>query len=295
MEVIVLAALITAFLAGIAALLAPCCIGVLLPAYFGSIFRQKRTVLLMTLVFFFGLLAVFLPLGLGMGFLGQAFKAYHDSIYLAASVFFLALGLSILAGLHFSLPFKTRSQVKVTGAFSVFILGVFSGFATLCCAPVLAGAIALSALPGSVFWGGLYSVVYVLGMVSPLLLISSFLDRKGIMEDVNLFRKEVSYSIFSRKISLTMANLFSGVLFMGMGAILLYKSMTNQIAMSPSESQLQINILLSRATDAISQFLSTTFGLAVFFISIALVLFLLARPSLNNWRAKNESDHPSGA
>jgi len=295
MEVIILAALITAFLAGIAALLAPCCIGVLLPAYFGSIFRQKKTVLLMTVVFFFGLLAVFLPLGLGMGFLGQAFKAYHDSIYLAASVFFLLLGVSILAGLHFSLPFKVRSQVKVTGAFSVFLLGIFSGFATLCCAPVLAGAIALSALPGSVFWGGLYSVVYVLGMVFPLLILSSFLDRKGTMENVNFFRKEVSYSIFKRKISLTMANLFSGVLFMAMGAILLYKTMTDQIAMSPSESQLQINMLLSRVTDAITQFLSTAFGQTIFFIGIALAAFLLARPMLGNWRAKNECDSPSGA
>ena len=147
MELIILAALITAFLAGAAALFAPCCIGVLLPAYFGSIFRQKKTIVLMTFVFFLGLLAVFLPLGLGMGFLGQLFREYHNAIYLATGVFFLLLAGIILLGFHMSLPFRTKAQVKVTGGVSVYILGIFSGFATLCCAPVLAGALALSSLP----------------------------------------------------------------------------------------------------------------------------------------------------
>ncbi|MEK6916728.1 MAG: cytochrome c biogenesis protein CcdA [Nanoarchaeota archaeon] len=260
MEIIMLAALITAFLAGIAALLAPCCIGVLLPAYLGSIFRQKKTVLLMTVVFFFGLLAVFLPLGLGMGFLGQVFKEYHSTIYLVASIFFLLLGLFILSGIHFSLPFKTKSQVKVTGVFSVFILGIFSGFATLCCAPVLAGAIALSALPGSILWGGLYSVIYVLGMVFPLFVISYLFDKKGIMDKINFFKKEVTYSFLKRKISLTISTLFSGFVFIIMGGIILYYTLTDRITMNPSESQLRINIILSKLTEIINQFLNTIVG-----------------------------------
>ena len=48
--VLVMASLVTAFIAGVAALFAPCCITVLLPAYLGSIFRQKATIMLMTLV-----------------------------------------------------------------------------------------------------------------------------------------------------------------------------------------------------------------------------------------------------
>lgn len=256
MEVIILASLITAFLAGVAALFAPCCIGVLLPAYFGSIFRQKKTIFLMTVVFFFGLLAVFLPLGLGMGFLGQLFKEYHNTIYLVASVFFLILAGVILSGYHMSLPFKTQSSLKVTGGLSVFILGIFSGFATLCCAPVLAGALALSVLPGSILWGGLYSILYVIGMVSPLFIISYYLDKKGLMERVTFFKKEVEYSLFNRKISLTMANVFSGIIFLVMGALLLYYSLTNQITMSSSQNSLWINIWMSQVTDVITKFIS---------------------------------------
>ena len=275
MEVIILAAFITAFLAGVAALFAPCCIGVLLPAYFGSIFRQKKTILIMTLVFFFGLLTVFLPLGLGMGFLGQLFKEYHNTIYIAASVFFLILAGIILLGYHMSLPFKTKSSLKVTGGLSVFILGIFSGFATLCCAPVLAGALALSVLPGSVLWGGLYSVIYVIGMVSPLFIISYYLDKKGIMEKVTFFKKEVKYSLFKKKISLTMSNVFSGIVFLAMGALLLYYSMTNQITMNSSENSLWINILMSQVTDGITKFISSTTGQIIFF-GIILLLFVWA-------------------
>lgn len=272
MELILLAALITAYLAGVAALFAPCCIGVLLPAYFGSIFRQKRTVFLMTLIFFLGLLAVFLPLGLGMGFLGQLFKQYHNTIYLAASIFFLLLAGVILSGYHLSLPFRTKLSLKVTGGFSVFVLGIFSGFATLCCAPVLAGALALSALPGSVLLGGLYSVVYAFGMVSPLFIISYYLDKKGMMERVGFLKKEVRYTLFKREASLTMSNIFSGIVFLLMGLLLLYYSLTSKITMSSSENALWINILMSQATDRINEALNTAVGKTMLLGAVVLML-----------------------
>lgn len=286
MGVIILSALITSFLAGVAALFAPCCIGVLLPAYFGSIFRQKKTVLLMTLVFFFGLLTVFLPLGLGMGFLGQLFREYHNAIYLAASVFFLTLAGIILLGYNMSLSFKTKSSFKLTGGLSVFILGIFSGFATLCCAPVLAGALALSVLPGSVLWGGLYSIVYVTGMVSPLFIISYYLDKKEITEKITFLKKEVRYSLFNKKISLSMSNVFSGIVFFAMGALLLYYSLTNQITMGSSENSMRINILMSQVTDVITKFISSTIGKILFFGIILLLFVWVIKRAVMRYRRK---------
>jgi len=288
MEVILLASLVTAYLAGVAALFAPCCIGVLLPAYFGSIFRQRKTIVLMTFIFFLGLLLVFLPLGLGMGFLGQLFQEYHNTIYLVASIFFLILAGIILMGFHMSWSFRKKSQIKVTGGVSVFVLGIFSGFATLCCAPVLAGALALSALPGSVFLGGLYSVIYVVGMVSPLIIISYYLDKKGIMEKVNFFRKEVSYSLFKRKISITLSNVFSGIIFLIMGGLLLYYSLTNQLTMGSSGSGLWLNILMSKLTDTITQFISSTIGQIVFFSVIAVLFAWIMKKLITKYRRKKK-------
>src|SRR3989344_1981867 len=155
---LLLASLVTAFIAGIAALFAPCCITVLLPTYLSSIFRQKRTIVAMTLIFFLGLLAVFLPLGLGFAGIGALFSKNHDWIFITGGAFLLLLGASILLGFHFSIPFTKHPKSKIRGAGSVFILGIFSAFATLCCAPVLAGVLALSVLPGSLFWGAMYAL-----------------------------------------------------------------------------------------------------------------------------------------
>jgi hypothetical protein len=61
-------------------------------------------------------------------------------------------------------------QPNMTGStLSVFGLGVFSGGATACCAPVLAGAVALSATSGTIGGGLLLGVAYVAGMMAPLI------------------------------------------------------------------------------------------------------------------------------
>src|SRR3990172_10269539 len=81
MDLLISASFIASFFAGIAALFAPCCITVLLPTYFASIFKQKATVFLMTFVYFLGILSIFLPIGMGVSFLAQIFSQYHDTIF----------------------------------------------------------------------------------------------------------------------------------------------------------------------------------------------------------------------
>ncbi len=277
MEPLIIASFITSFFAGIAALFAPCCIGVLLPAYFGSIFRQKRTVLIMTGVFFLGLLAVFAPLGLGIGVFGELFKEYHNAIYMIASAFLLLLGASLLLGFHLSIPFHTKPRTRATGAKSVFVLGVFSGFATLCCAPVLAGALALSLLPGSALWGAIYSVVYVLGMVFPLFIISYFVDKTGVMEKVNLFKKEIKYSILGRKITVSVSNLISSIVFILMALVIVYFGIMGQLGMTASSTQLEVNIFMAQMTDTTTQLTSQLWFQILFIVILAIIVFWITR------------------
>lgn len=252
MEALITASLITAFVAGIAALFAPCCITVLLPSYLGSIFREKRKVFLMTFVFFLGLLAVFLPLGMGAAGLGKLFNAYHNQIFIIGGILLLLLGASLLLGRRFSMPFSVHPKLKVNNAGSVFTLGVFSGFATMCCAPVLAGVIALSVLPNSIFWGGLYSLAYVLGMVAPLLLVAYLLDKNNFTQKLMESNKRLSYSIGGRKINLTIADAVSGATFLLMGIFILYLAETNQLAMGGGEFQTKINIYLNQLVQTIN-------------------------------------------
>ena len=275
MEVLIAASLVSAFIAGIAALFAPCCITVLLPSYLGSIFRQKKTVVAMTFIFFLGILSVFLPLGLGMAWLGQALSQYHDAIYTTGGIFLLLLGASILIGIHFSMPFSVHPTNKITGAGSVYVLGIFSAFATLCCAPVLAGALALSVLPGSIFWGGLYSVVYVLGMVAPLFVIAYFMDKTNVGQKLDFLKKPISYSLIGRKVELRLVDVLSGITFFLMGLLILYLTMAGKLAMQGSEYQMTVNIYMENITSALNSFLSKNPSVIWIFavLIVAAVLF----------------------
>jgi len=65
-----------------------------------------------------------------------------------------------------------RPSSRARSPFGVYTLGVFSGAATSCCAPVLAGVIALSGLASSFALSIGLGAAYVFGMVAPLFVIS---------------------------------------------------------------------------------------------------------------------------
>lgn len=276
-----IASLVTAFIAGIAALFAPCCITVLLPSYLGSIFRQKRTVITMTFVFFLGLLAVFLPLGLGFAGLGALFSKSHDWIFLIGGVFLLLLGASILLGFHFSMPFTSHSKSKITGSGSVFILGIFSAIATLCCAPVLAGVLALSVLPGSIFWGGLYALVYVAGMIAPLFLIAFFMDKYNLTAKLEKLSSPASYRIFGKEITITVAEILAGSMFFLLGILIIYLARAGKLAMGANSFQTTVNIFMSNLTTSINGWIAEIpaglIALPAAIILCGLVVFIAKR------------------
>src|ERR1700687_5010981 len=60
---------IAAFVAGLIALFAPCCISVMLPAYFASSFRNRGVLVAMTILFAAGIATVILPLAMGAAIL----------------------------------------------------------------------------------------------------------------------------------------------------------------------------------------------------------------------------------
>lgn len=250
MDFLVGTSLIAAFIAGLAALFAPCCITVLLPSYLGSIFRERSKVFLMTFIFFLGVLTVFLPLGFGSAVFGQLLSKYHNAIFIIGSIFLLALGLSMILGLHLSLPFHVNPTLKNHHPLSVFLLGILSGVATTCCAPVLAGVMALSALPGSIFWGIMYTLSYVLGMVMPLFFIASFLDRSTVTKKFMRIRRPISYALGSIKISLTISEAISGGMFIVMGIVTMILAFTNKLTVHTA-LQTNINIYLTKLLNAI--------------------------------------------
>ena len=269
--------MVAAFIAGVAALFAPCCITVLLPSYLGSVFRERTKVFIMTFIFFLGILTVFLPLGLGSAAFGQLLSRYHNQIFIIGGSFLLLLGALMIFGKHISLPFHVSPTLKSHHPFSVFTLGIFSGIATTCCAPVLAGVMALSVLPGSIFWGAVYTLSYVLGMVAPLFFIAAFLDKTQITKRFMNFRKPIEYKLGSKVVQLTIAELISGLMFALMGVITIALAFTNRLQVH-SSYQIDINIFLTKVFNSVKGFVTVVpeYIWAFFFVVVFALLAIKA-------------------
>ncbi|MEK7596003.1 MAG: cytochrome c biogenesis CcdA family protein [Patescibacteria group bacterium] len=286
MELLLSASIIAAFIAGVAALFAPCCITVLLPAYFASIFRERYKVFLMTFIFFLGILTVFLPIGLGAAALGRLFSQYHNVIFGVGGAFLILLGIILVIGKRFSMPFRINPFLKKHNAFSVFALGIFSGIATTCCAPVLAGVLTLAALPGSIAWGGIYTLSYVFGMVAPLFLLSLFMDKTGITRKLSLtFQKQIEYPLGSKKVSITVSEAISGITFLAMGILIVYLALVNKLFVH-SEYQVNVNIFLTKVLNLANSFIKAV-PEYVWAILLVAAIALIIKLAVNQLKKEN--------
>src|SRR5437660_7802428 len=125
-------AVFASFLAGMVALFAPCCISVMLPAYFASSFATKRALVAMTFVFAAGIALVILPVALGAAAVGSFTSAHHLYVFLAGGTLMLALGLYMLVGGRLALPMPGMRARQGRGPVAVLSLGAFSGLASSC-------------------------------------------------------------------------------------------------------------------------------------------------------------------
>ena len=171
--------LAAAFVAGTIALFAPCCILVVFPSYLAAAVRNRRWRLVpLTLVFAAGLSVVLVPAALGIGILTRSLLRFHGPVYVAGGLLLLGLAGVALSGKVWSLPMLRNSpDIQRTDSGGVFALGVFSGAASACCAPVLAGVLTLTAVSPGLGATVAIALAYVGGMVAPLLLLTLLWDR----------------------------------------------------------------------------------------------------------------------
>ncbi|HEV2403040.1 MAG TPA: cytochrome c biogenesis CcdA family protein [Candidatus Saccharimonadales bacterium] len=296
MGIVATASLITAFLAGTAGLFAPCCVGVLLPSYLASIFRTRTKIFLMTFVYYLGLLTVFLPLGLGIASLGSLFRDYHGVFFTIGGLFMIVLGLSLVSGKSLMLPIHVTPKIgKRHNFWSLYVLGIFSGIATSCCAPVLAGVLALSALPGSWVLGLVYALAFVTGMVVPLFLLAVFIDRTKVLKRFQSLKRQVKYSLFGHQVSVYLSHLVSGTLYILIGIfILLFERRGPEVF--AANYQIDINLWVASVTRSVSRFTNHTseWVWAVVFVSVfTLIAWAAYRQAQKEVVNDQEKEHES--
>ncbi|MBA4180587.1 MAG: cytochrome C biogenesis protein [Anaerolinea sp.] len=266
---------IAAFLGGVIALAAPCCVTFLLPAYLASAFRARYALLAMTLVFAAGVAVVLLPITIGVAALSRVISQYHSEVFLLGGLLLVLLGVWSLAGRNFAMPIHRSTLGDRPTVMSVFSLGVFSGAASSCCAPVLAGVLTLSAMSSSLVQATGLGLAYVAGMVTPLVVIALLWEKFNLSNNVIVRGRPVSLGFGDLRWRIHSTNLLAGVLFLAVGVFVIASTFAG--GLEPSQTQTQLSEYLRSAAQKIVD--ATSGGPDVVFsiVLAGLVLYLIAR------------------
>lgn len=236
--------ILAAYIAGMVALFAPCCISYLFPAYLGNIFKEKKQVLLMTFIYSLGIFVVMLPIVLGAKALQSLFFELHDQTYLVGGVFMLFVAALSFLGIKLPMPHLAMKQSggQKNDVISTFTLGVFSGITSACCAPVLIGVVALSSLSPTLMQSLAVGAAYVFGMVTPLYLASLFIHKRNILKNPLLKKVLWQIKIGETIYPIFVSNIIATLIFGVTGVLMLYLTSIGRLGMSAAEAQVTQNI-----------------------------------------------------
>ncbi len=277
--------LVAAFLGGILALFAPCCVVSLLPTFVATaVERGRRRLPTTALIFSAGVAAVLLPIVLGVGALGQLVGHYQRAVFLVIGVFLAFLSVGILSGRHWTLPIPSlRLRVRGSGPARVFSLGLVSGIASSCCAPVVVGVVAMSALAASPLGALGLAIAYVLGMVFPLFLAALFSDRLP-KRWVSAATRSSGFVFANRRIP--WQDLLAGGMFLAVAAAALGLALTGRMSYAPD----WLTSWNRWATALAGDLAVALRGLPVLVqaAGIAALVVLISIPLYRSWRAATE-------
>jgi cytochrome c biogenesis protein CcdA len=207
---------LAAFFEGILSLLSPCS-ALLLPAFFAYAFQSRKDLLTKTAVFYLGLAATLVPLGVGVSAVSRLVYGQRSILILVSGVIIILLGVLQLLGRGFTFGTLSRIQGKVRGESTgaTFALGAVYGFAGFCSGPILGAVLTVAASSGQVIRGAVLLAIYALGMAVPLFLMAALWDRFDLGRRSWLRGRELSIG----RLRVHTTNLLSGVMFVLLGVV----------------------------------------------------------------------------
>jgi cytochrome c-type biogenesis protein len=267
---------VAAVIAGSIALFAPCCISVMFPSYFATAFQNRRMLIAMTFLFGAGVATVILPIALGAAVVRNLFLSQHTIVYVIAGAALLALAAYTLLGGKIHLPVPGRRAGR-TGPLGVYSLGVFSGVASSCCAPVLAGVVALSGVASSFALSLGLGAAYVFGMVAPLFAMALLWERFD-WGSSRLFRpRPITWRLGPLRRTISGTAVASGALLAAIGAGTIYIGLAGDAMPSGSGWQADVSATLQHWGKELTDALAFVPGWAGALLLVALVALLARR------------------
>jgi cytochrome c biogenesis protein CcdA len=243
--------------------------------------RGRRRLPTTAIIFSAGVATVLLPIVLGVGALGQLVARYQRVVFLVIGIFLAFLGVSILWGRGWTLPMPSlRLRVGGSGPARVFTLGLASGVASSCCAPVVVGVVAMSALAASPLGAVGLAMAYVVGMVFPLFVAALFSDRLP-KRWVRVATGSGGFVFRNRRIA--WQDLVAAGMFLAVAAAALALAITGRMSYTPD----WLTSWNRWATGLAGDVAVALRGLPIFIqaAGIAVLAALVAVPLYRSWRA----------
>ena len=170
-----------AFGAGFISFLTPCVLPII-PGYISyitgkkldEIDKDKKAVLIKTIIFALGFSFVFISLGMAASFLGNVLIFFGKELRIAAGIIIILFSLNFIGILNFN--FLNQDKKIDTGNYKdnfvfPFVVGAAFAFGwTPCIGPVLGSILALSATETTIVSGVILLSFYSLGLAIPFIL-----------------------------------------------------------------------------------------------------------------------------
>ena len=177
-----------AFGAGFVSFLTPCVLPII-PGYISyitgknlnEIERDKKIVLIKTILFSLGFSLVFIALGITASAIGNILLFLSNELRIAAGIVIILFSLQLLGVLNFQFLNKEK-RIETKGfkdnyAFPLVVGAAFAFGWTPCIGPVLGSILALSASEASVGKGILLLSFYSLGLAIPFIASGYFMNK----------------------------------------------------------------------------------------------------------------------
>ena len=174
--------------AGFISFLSPCVLPII-PGYISyitgknldEIERDKKTVIIKTILFSLGFSAVFISLGITASTIGNILLFFSNELRIAAGVIIILFSLQMLGFFNFQF-LNQEKRIETKGykdnyAFPFLVGAAFAFGWTPCIGPVLGSILALSATEASISKGILLLSFYSLGLAIPFVASGYFINK----------------------------------------------------------------------------------------------------------------------
>lgn len=272
--VVVNVSYLVSFLGGVLSLLSPCS-ALLLPAFFAYAFGGGGELVKKTGVFYLGLAATLVPLGMGISAVSALFYGQRGLLITGSGVLLIAFGVLQLFGLGFTVGplVRLRSKVRGDSAGAVFALGAVYGFAGFCSGPILGAVLTVAAASDGVLRGASLLAVYAAGMAAPLFLMALLWDRLDLGRRRWLRGREVGIG----KLRFHTTNLISGIMFIVLGVVfIVYQGTSALSGLYESNGATNVAFAVEQWTEEIAQGVPAVVVLAVI-IGLLAAIYLYRR------------------